>query len=64
MSVEDARLVQGFAERMQPLLRYHDYTRLLEEARTVGRIAYCCIADARQKTRFFQKHGKINLPRN
>lgn len=55
MNIEDARRVEEFAKRVQPLLRGHAYTLMLEEARRVGRIAYCCIADARQKARHYEK---------
>ena len=51
MTLEDARLVHEFARAVQPVLLNHECTHLLEKAKTVGRIAYCAIADARQKAR-------------
>ena len=51
ITIEDARLVEAFAILVQPMLRDRQATKLCEMARTVERISYCAIADARQKER-------------
>ena len=51
ITLDDARLVHEFAIHMQPMLRDRDATKQCETAKTVERIAYCCIAEARQNAR-------------
>lgn len=51
ITLEDARIIHDFAQHMQPMLRERDATKLLETAKTVGRIAYCAIAEARMNAR-------------
>ena len=51
ITLDDARLVQEFALHVQPILRHADSLKLVEQAKTVGRIAYCAIADARYQAR-------------
>ena len=50
ITLDDARLIHEFALHMQPILRT-DYHKQCETAKTVERIAYCCIAEARQNAR-------------
>ena len=50
MSLEDAQIVHDFAHKAEHLLPGH-YTQLVQTARTVQNIAFCCMADARQKIR-------------
>ena len=48
----DAELVQAFAKHVADLSRNRsDQRGLHDEAKRVGRIAYCCIAEARQEER-------------
>ena len=51
ISLEDARLVHEFALHVQPMLRSHDCSKLLEAAQTCVRIAYCALTEARQNAR-------------
>jgi hypothetical protein len=51
ITIEDARLVYDFAQHVQPILRGSDCNKLLETAKTVGRISYCAIAEARMNAR-------------
>jgi hypothetical protein len=51
ITIEDARLVYDFATHVQPILRSSDCNKLLETAKTVTRIAYCAIAEARANAR-------------
>ena len=51
ITFDDARLVHEFAIHMQPMLRDHDATKLHETAKTVERISYCAIQEARQNAR-------------
>jgi hypothetical protein len=51
ITLEDARLVHEFAQHVQPILRHGDCIKLLEQAKTVTRISYCAIAEARQNAR-------------
>lgn len=50
ISLEDARIVHDFAHNIEYALPA-SYTKLKEAARTVQRISYLSMADARQKAR-------------
>jgi hypothetical protein len=60
ISLEDAKLVHEFAIHVQPILRHNDYNKLLESARTVQRISFCCVAEARMKIRAERQHRFID----
>lgn len=51
ITLEDAQFIHEFARAVQPTFRQHDSKNLLERAKTVARISYCAIAEARQNVR-------------
>ncbi len=50
ITLEDAQFIHEFARAVQPTLRHHD-SKFLEKAKTVARISYCALVEARQNAR-------------
>lgn len=60
ITMEDAQIVHDFARLVRPVLHSHDMNKLAGTADTVARIAYCCLAEARQNARAERaRHGFI-----